>query len=114
MTRYLRYGRPKYEGTAAEPLFLRDDGRGPLTANGISSLRGRLTARAHDAGLVGVMFHRARGYAAKRLQRRGVPINVIMQIGRWEASEMVRRYVGEYDPSELKQFPTAALDEVIR
>ena len=24
------------------------------------------------------------------------------------------RYVGEYDPAELKQFPTAALDERIR
>jgi hypothetical protein len=27
------------------------------------------------------------------------PMNVIMQIGGWEASEMVRRYVGEYDPA---------------
>jgi hypothetical protein len=27
---------------------------------------------------------------------------------------LVRRYVGEYEPAELKQFRTAALDEVIR
>jgi len=114
LTRYIRYGRPKHNGSAAEPLFLRDDGFGPLSVNGMSSLRGRIKVRAHDAGLESVMFHRARGYAAKRLQRRGVPVNVIMQIGGWEASEMVRRYVGEYDPAELKQFPTAALDEVIR
>jgi hypothetical protein len=41
-------------------------------------------------------------------------VNVIIQIGGWVASEMVRRYVGEYVPAELKQSPTAALDEVIR
>jgi integrase len=113
LTRYLRYGRPEYRGTAAEPLFLRDDGLGPLSAGGMSMLRARLKVRAKDVG-IDFMFHRARGYAAKRLQRRGVPVNVIMQIGGWEASEMVRRYVGEYEPAELKQFPTAALDEVIR
>jgi len=113
LTRYLRFGRPKYTGNTAEPLFLRDDGRGPLSVGGMSMLRARIKLRAKDAG-IDFMFHRARGYAAKRLQRRGVPVNVIMQIGGWEAAEMVRRYVGEYDPAELKQFPTAALDERIR
>ena len=113
LTRYVRFGRPKYTGSGAEPLFLRDDGKGPLSSAGMSMLRARIKLRAKEAG-IDFMFHRARGYAAKRLQRRGVPVNVIMQIGGWEAAEMVRRYVGEYDPAELKQFPTAALDEVIR
>lgn len=76
-------------------------------------LRARLKVRARDVG-VDFTFHQARGYAAKRLQRRGVSVNVIIQIGGWVASEMVRRYVGEYEPAELKQSPTAALDEVIR
>jgi integrase len=114
LTRYIRYGRPRYDGTAAEPLFLRDDGHGPLSGHGMSSLRARLKVRAREAGLEGVMFHRARGYAAKRLQGNGTPVNVLMQIGGWESPEMIRRYVGNYDPAELKRFPTARLNEVIR
>src|SRR5919201_4220867 len=66
LTRYLRFGRPEYKGTAAEPLFLRDDGLGPLSAGGMSMLRARLKVRAQDTG-INFMFHRARGYAAKRL-----------------------------------------------
>lgn len=35
-------------------------------------------------GFEGFMQHRARGSCAKPLQRRGVPLNVIQQIGGWE------------------------------
>ena len=104
LTRYIRYGRPQYTGKTAEPLFLRDDGQAPLSAGGMSMLRARLKLRAKDAG-IDFMFHRARGYAAKRLQRRGVPVNVIMQIGGWEAAEMVRRYVARTRPPSSSSSP---------
>jgi hypothetical protein len=28
-----------------------------------------------------------------------------MQVGGWDSSDMVRRYIGKYDDSELKKFP---------
>jgi hypothetical protein len=59
------------------------------------------------------MQHRARGSTAKLLQRRGVPLNVIQQIGGWEGPEMVRRYIGDYSVEELKTFPTVGLDQIL-
>jgi integrase len=111
--RYISYGRPRYTGHGEEPLFLTDDGKSGLSAHGMSALRGRIKKRAEAEGLHGFMWHRARGYATKRLQRKNVPTNVIMQIGGWTSPEMVRRYVGEYDPSEIKAFPLANLREVL-
>jgi hypothetical protein len=64
------------------------------------------------AGVSGFMQHRARGSTAKLLQRRGVPLNVIQQIGGWESPEIVRRYIGDYSVEELKTFPTG-LDQIL-
>jgi hypothetical protein len=61
----------------------------------------------------GFMQHRARGLCAKLLQRRGVPLNVIQQIGGWEGPEMVRRYIGDYSVEELKAFPNVGLDQIL-
>ena len=37
----------------------------------------------------------------------------IMQIGGWKREAMPTRYIGKYDASELKEFPTAGLREVL-
>ena len=60
-----------------------------------------------------LIHYRARGYAAKRLQKRRVPLQVIMQIGGWKREAMPTRYIGKYDESELKEFPTAGLRELL-
>jgi len=58
--------------------------------------------------------YRARGYAAKRLQKRGVPLQVIMQVGGWKREAMPTRYIGKYDEGELQAFPTADLRSLLR
>jgi hypothetical protein len=61
------------------------------------------------AGIRDFVQYRARGYAAKRLQKRGVPLQVIMQVGGWKREAMPTRYIGKYDEGELQAFPTADL-----
>jgi hypothetical protein len=58
--------------------------------------------------------YRSRGYAAKRLQKVGTPLQVIMQVGGWKREAMPTRYIGKYDESELKAFPTADLRSLLR
>jgi hypothetical protein len=53
-------------------------------------------------------------YAAKRLQKQGTALQVIMQIGGWKREAMPTRYIGKYDESELKSFPTADLRSLLR
>lgn len=110
---YLRYGRPRYRGTDPEPLFLTERGHG-FTYWGWGRMAARLKKRLERLGFHGFQQHRARGTAAKLLQRRGVPLNVIQQIGGWEIPEMPRRYIGDYSIEELKVFPTAGLDEMLK
>ena len=43
-----------------------------------------------------------------------MPLNVIQRIGGWEIPEMPRRYIGDYSIEELKAFPTAGLDEMLK
>lgn len=109
---YIARGRPNYKGDGPEPLFLTDNGR-LFTYWGWTSMARRIGERMHEAGFNGFMQHRARGSTAKLLQRRGVPLNVIQQIGGWEGPEMVRRYIGDYSVEELKTFPTVGLDEIL-
>ncbi len=73
----------------------------------------RLANRMRRQGFKGCIQHRARGSRAKLLQRRGVPLNVIQQIGGWEGPEMVPRYIGDYSVEELKTFPTVGLGEIL-
>lgn len=110
---YLRYGRALYRGIEPEPLFLTERGHG-FTYWGWGRMAARLKKRLERLGFHGFQQHRARGTAAKLLQRRGVPLNVIQQIGGWEIPEMPRRYIGDYSIEELKAFPTAGLDEMLK
>lgn len=112
LTEYLRYGRAPYLGTEPEPLFLTERGDG-FTYWGWGRMAARLKKRLERLGFTGFTQHRARGTAAKLLQRRGVPLNVIQQIGGWEIPEMPRRYIGDYSIEELKSFPTAGLDDML-
>jgi integrase len=112
LAEYLHYGRAAYRGTAEENLFLTERGQG-FTYWGWGRMAARLKKRLDRLGFHGFQQHRARGTAAKLLQRRGVPLNVIQQIGGWEIPEMPRRYIGDYSIEELKAFPTAGLDEML-
>jgi len=115
---YLRFERPHWSGEGPadlegkEPLFLNRDGRGftEFSWNGRNQI---LRAKLAEAGLRDFIQYRARGYAAKRLQKRRVPLQVIMQIGGWKREAMPTRYIGKYDESELKEFPTAGLRELL-
>jgi integrase len=109
---YVARGRPAYHADGPEPMFLTDTGA-MFTYWGWTSLARRLGERMRAAGFNGFMQHRARGSTAKLLQRRGVPLNVIQQIGGWEGPEMVRRYIGDYSVEELKTFPTVGLDQIL-
>ncbi len=113
ISEYLKYGRAIYRGEAPEPLFLTEHGLG-FTYWGWGKMAERLKHRLERLGFHGFQQHRARGTAAKLLQRRGVPLNVIQQIGGWEVPEMPRRYIGDYSIEELKAFPTAGLDDMLR
>jgi len=92
-------------------IFRTDDGK-QFTHWGWTSMARRIGERMREAGFNGFMQHRARGSTAKLLQRRGVPLNVIQQIGGWKVPEMVRRYIGDYSVEELKTFPKRGLDQV--
>jgi integrase len=115
---YLRFERPHWSGEGPadlegkEPVFLNRKGRGftEFSWNGRNQI---LRAKLAEAGLRDFIQYRARGYAAKRLQKRRVPLQVIMQIGGWKREAMPTRYIGKYDESELKEFPTAGLREVL-
>jgi integrase len=112
LSAYIARGRPAYKGDRLEPMFLTDSGT-QFTYWGWTSMARRIGERMREAGFNGFMQHRARGSTAKLLQRRGVPLNVIQQIGGWEGPEMVRRYIGDYSVEELKTFPTVGLDQIL-
>jgi integrase len=115
---YLRFERPHWRGEGPtdlegkEPLFLNRDGRG-FTEFSWNKRNQILRDKLQQAGLRDFVQYRARGYAAKRLQKRRVPLQVIMQIGGWKREAMPTRYIGKYDESELKEFPTAGLRDVL-
>jgi integrase len=109
---YIARGRPNHTGDDPEPLFVTRSGK-QFTYWGWTSLARRLRERMQQQDFHGFMQHRARGSTAKLLQRRGVPLNVIQQIGGWEGPEMVRRYIGDYSVEELKTFPTVGLDQIL-
>ena len=50
----------------------------------------------------------------QRLQKQGVPLQVIMQVGGWKREAMPTRYIGKYDEGELQAFPTADLRSLLR
>jgi hypothetical protein len=66
------------------------------------------------AGIRDFLQYRSRGYSTKRLQKRGVPLQVIMQVAGWKSEAMPTRYIGTYDEGELKAFPTANLRSLLR
>jgi site-specific recombinase XerD len=115
---YLRFERPTWAGDGPrdfggeEPLFLNRDGRG-FTEFSWNSRNQILRRRLEQSGLRDFIQYRSRGYAAKRLQKRRVPLQVIMQIGGWKREAMPTRYIGRYDEDELKDFPTANLRDVL-
>jgi hypothetical protein len=114
----VRRGRPHWRGEGPtdlegkEPLFLNRDGRG-FTEFSWNKRNQILRDKLQQAGFRDFVQYRARGYAAKRLQKRRVPLQVIMQIGGWKREAMPTRYIGKYDESELKEFPTAGLRDVL-
>lgn len=67
-----------------------------------------------SAGVRDFVQYRSRGYAAKRLQKRGVPLQVIMRVGGWKREAMSTRCIGKYDEGELKACPTADLRSLLR
>jgi integrase len=115
---YIRFERPRWTGEGPtdldgkEPLFLNRDGRG-FTEFSWNTRNQILRAKLAAVGLRDFVQYRSRGYAAKRLQKRRVPLQVIMQIGGWKREAMPTRYIGKYDESELKEFPTAGLRELL-
>ncbi len=116
---YLRFERPRYRGEQPsefahhEPLFLTKDGTG-FTYFGWTKRNQLLRRDLTQAGIHDFVQYRSRGYAAKRLQKRGVPLQVIMQVGGWKRESMPTRYIGKYDEGELKAFPTADLRSLLR
>ncbi len=116
---YLRFERPPAgadhpsEFRAQEPLFLTHDGAG-FTYFGWTKRNQLLRRDLAKAGIHDFVQYRSRGYAAKRLQKRGVPLQVIMQVGGWKREAMPTRYIGKYDETELKAFPTADLRSLLR
>jgi site-specific recombinase XerD len=116
---YLRFERPPYAGEQPaefndqEPLFLTHTGTG-FTYFGWSRRNQLLRRDLAKAGIREFVQYRSRGYAAKRLQKRGVPLQVIMQVGGWKREAMPTRYIGKYDEAELKSFPTADLRSLLR
>ena len=118
LRQYINFERPAFIGKAPdefhghEPLFLRDDGSGFKDAGW--TRRNQLLKRdLKKAGVQDFVQYRSRGYAAKRLQKRNVPLQVIMQVGGWKREAMPTRYIGKYDEAELKAFPTADLRAVL-
>jgi site-specific recombinase XerD len=116
---YLRFERAPYadnqpaEFNAHEAIFLTQKGTG-FTYNGWTRRNQLLRRDLHNAGLRDFVQYRSRGYAAKRLQKRGVPLQVIMQVGGWKREAMPTRYIGKYDEGELQAFPTADLKSLLR
>ena len=115
---YVRFERPPWAGTGPsdfdgdEPLFLNRDGRG-FTEFSWNSRNQILRRKLEAHGVRDFVQYRSRGYAAKRLQKNRVPLQVIMQIGGWKRESMPTRYIGKYDEAELKDFPTANLRAVL-
>ena len=87
-----------------EPIFLTQKGTG-FTYNGWTKRNQLLRRDLHNAGIRDFVQYRSRGYAAKRLQKRGVPLQVIMQVGGWKREAMPTRYIGKYDEGELQASP---------
>jgi site-specific recombinase XerD len=116
---YVRFERPRYAGKGShefqdqEPIFLTSDGTG-FSYFGWTKRNQLLRRDLAKAGIHDFVQYRSRGYAAKRLQKRGVPLQVIMQVGGWKREAMPTRYIGKYDESELKAFPTADLRSLLR
>jgi site-specific recombinase XerD len=116
---YLRFERSPYAGDQPaefkgdEAIFLTQKGTG-FTYNGWTKRNQLLRRDLHNAGLRDFVQYRSRGYAAKRLQKRGVPLQVIMQVGGWKREAMPTRYIGKYDEGELQAFPTADLKSLLR
>lgn len=116
---YLRFERPRAssqrraEFAGEEALFLTDGGAG-FSYHGWTSRNRHLRLALERAGIRDFIQYRSRGYAAKRLQKVGTPLQVIMQVGGWKREAMPTRYIGKYDESELKAFPTADLRSLMR
>jgi integrase len=100
-------------GTFQEPLFLTHKGTG-FTYFGWTKRNQLLRRDLEKAGIRDFVQYRSRGYAAKRLQKSGVPLQVIMQVGGWKREAMPTRYIGKYDEGELLAFPTADLRSLLR
>lgn len=116
---YVRFERPRYIGEAPsefneeEPLFLNSEGKG-FRYFGWTRRAWALRRDLERAGIHDFVQYRSRGYSAKRLQKRGVPLQVIMQVAGWKSEAMPTRYIGKYDEAELKTFPTANLRSLLR
>lgn len=81
---------------------------------GASGWLQRYMTTARSSAQRSVVGRGSRGYAAKRLQKVGTPLQVIMQVGGWKREAMPTRYIGKYDESELKAFPTVDLRSLLR
>jgi site-specific recombinase XerD len=117
--KYLRFERPALadgqpsEFNGDEPIFLTNAGTG-FEYNGWTKRNQLLRRDLEKAGIRDFIQYRSRGYAAKRLQKAGAPLQVIMQVGGWKREAMPTRYIGKYDQSELRAFPTADLKSLLR
>jgi integrase len=117
--KYLRFERSSYGGeqpadfNGQEPIFLTHKGTG-FTYFGWTKRNQLLRRDLEKAGVHDFVQYRSRGYAAKRLQKQGVPLQVIMQVGGWKREAMPTRYIGKYDEGELRAFPTADLKSLLR
>jgi integrase len=116
---YMRFERPRYAGedpeefNDEEPLFLNHEGKG-FRYFGWTRRAQNLRRDLAGAGIRDFLQYRSRGYSTKRLQKRGVPLQVIMQVAGWKSEAMPTRYIGKYDEGELKAFPTANLRSLLR
>ncbi len=116
---YMGFERPRYAGEDPEefnddePLFLNHEGKG-FRYFGWTRRAQNLRRDLAGAGIRDFLQYRSRGYSTKRLQKRGVPLQVIMQVAGWKSEAMPTRYIGNYDEGELKAFPTANLRSLLR
>lgn len=101
--RYVRNGRPEYEGNDEESLFLTERGT-PFTDHGWNSMLQRFTRRCRKAG-IHYVTHRHRGSRAAALQEAGWQDSQIMQVMGWESVSMLRRYIGRVPVEQLKAMP---------
>jgi len=88
LDRYLRI-RARHRQANDERLWLGENGRGPMTANGIAQM---IRRRGREAGIKGLHAHRFRHSFAHQWLSAGGNEHDLMRVAGWRTREMLARY----------------------